>query len=284
MKVFLPETLPQLWEMWETTPRARVYAGGTDLLVRLREGAVEAPALICLERIGALREIREEEDALFIGAAVPHADVLSHPLVRAQTPVLVQALRVLGSPLIRNMGTLGGNLSTASPAGDSLPALFVLDAEIVLASAEGTRVLPVGDFITGPGRTALERGEIIVGVRLPKGPGATVSHYEKVGRRKAMAIAVASLAARLWIGGDGVVERARLAWGSVGPTIVTVPRVASALTGHPLTRDVLTALSPLVREAVAPIDDLRASAAYRTEVAANLLLRLSLVSGEGEGG
>ncbi len=275
MKVFLPGTLEDLWERWEKIPNARIYAGGTDFMVKLREGAIQAPALICLERIPALTKIREEENTLFIGAGVSHAGILTHPLVQTWCPVLVEALRVLGSPLIRNMGTLGGNIATASPAGDSLPALYVLDAEVVLADARKTRVLPISDFILSPGKTSLKEREIIRGVRIPRPMPYTMSRYEKVGKRKAMAVAVASLAACLRFDTNGVVKIARLAWGSVGPTIVTASRVEKALVGFPLSRKHLEEIAPMVEEAVSPIDDIRASAVYRKKIAINLLCRLA---------
>ncbi len=275
MKVFLPETLASLWELWEQNPGAEVYCGGTDLLVKLRGGTIQPPALICLERINTLRQIREEEDAVVIGAGGSHAAILRDSLIQRKFPVLVEALKVLGSPPIRNMGTLGGNLATASPAGDSLPALYVLDAEIILADAKETRILPIREFITGPGQTVLGPREIITGIRLKKNTPFTLSHYEKVGKRKAMAIAVASLAACLRLSPDGTVVSARLAWGSVGPTVVTSPEIEAAMRGQPLTPELLRGLIPAVERAVSPIDDIRATAAYRRKVAANLFLRLS---------
>ncbi len=275
MKVFLPDTLDALWNLWDRHPDARAYAGGTDLLVKIREGVTPPSALFCLERIAALKEIRDEGDTLFIGAAAPHAEILAHPLVGDVAPALTKALRVLGSPLIRNMGTLGGNLGTASPAGDSLPALYVLDAEIILADAKGHRTLPVEEFVTGPGQTRLKPQEIITGVRIKKAPAFTVSHYEKVGKRRALAIAVASLAARLRLAPDGTIEAARLAWGSVGPTIVTISDLEAHLVGKRLSPDLLKECASFIEDAVTPIDDIRASAAYRKMVAVNLFYRLS---------
>ena len=270
-----------LWEVWEQNPGAEVYTGGTDLLVKLREGVTWPPALICLERINALRQIREEGDTVVIGAGTPHTAIIRDSLIQREFPVLVEALKVLGSPPIRNMGTLGGNIATASPAGDSLPALYVLNAEIVLTDAKGSRTLPIHEFITGPGQTGLGPREIITGIRLKKTAPYTVSRYEKVGKRKAMAIAVASLAACLHLSPEGTIETARLAWGSVGPTIVTSPEIEAVMRGQSLTPELLRGLIPAVERAVSPIDDIRASAVYRRKVAANLFLRLSGIS---EGG
>jgi xanthine dehydrogenase FAD-binding subunit len=173
------------------------------------------------------------------------------------------------------MGTVGGNLCTASPAGDCLPPLYALGAEAVLRSKDDERALPIGEFILGPGRTALEPGEILCEIRAPLVPG--LHHFEKVGQRNALAIAVVSLAAVVRLGRGGIVEEARLALGSVGPTVVRPLQAEMALTGRRLAMGVLAEAAELVRAAVSPIDDLRASAAYRREVAGNLLLRLAAV-------
>ncbi len=272
--VHLPRDFRELWALLDQEPEAALYAGGTDLLVRLRQGVVKAPALICLERIEELRRIEERSDALVLGAAATHAELLAHPAVRRRCPVLVQALSVLGSPPIRHMGTIGGNLVTASPAGDTLPPLFVLGAEVEVRSREQTRRVPVAEFIQGPGRVDLRPGEIVAAVHVPQPVGLNLHHFEKVGRRAALAVAVASLAALLSVTDDGEVREARLAWGSVGPTIVISPEAEQALTGGPLTPERLRAAADAAYEAVQPIDDVRASADYRREVSGNLVWRL----------
>ena len=220
---------------------------------------------------------------LFIAAAFTHSRILEHPSVRTEFPVLAQALRVLGSPPIRHMGTIGGNIVTASPAGDTLPALYALDAEVEIRSRDQSRRLPIGDFIRGPGSVALNTGEILAGVWLRKAPHWNIQHYEKVGRRKAQACAVASMAALLRVTDAGRIERIRLAWGSVGPFVITAPDVEAALTGRVLSLESLESVRGMVEHAVAPIDDLRASAEYRRRVAGALLLRL-LSSHAGSGG
>ena len=272
--VFLPGTLEELWALQNDHPAARVFAGGTDLLVWRRQGRIEATPLICLERIEALHGITVEGSEVRIGAAETHAGLLEHPVIGELFPVLTMALASLGSPHIRRMGTIGGNIVTASPAGDCLSPLTVLEAGVELISPSGSRTLPLTAFITGPGRTALAPGEILTAVRLPRPPAGAFQHFEKVGLRAAMACAVASLAALLELAADGTIASVRLAWGSVGPTVVRAPAVEEALTGKPLTRKTLTAVIPLIQQAIAPIDDLRASAAYRRTVAGNLLLRL----------
>ncbi len=274
-RVFFPRNLPELWERMEEEPEALFFAGGTDLFVRLRKEQEAPHALVGLERIAELQGVRQENNRLWIGAGMSHSRLIGDPQIRHHLPVLVRALESLGSPPIRNMGTLGGNICTASPAGDTLPPLYALDAEVELRSAGGKRVMPITAFITGPGRTKLEKGEILaaVGVRTPVAYGT--HRFEKIGQRKALACSVASLAALLRISAAGVIEAARLAWGSVGPTVVTAPEVEAALVGQRLTSGLLQEAARIARQAVSPIDDLRATAGYRREVSGNLLLRLA---------
>jgi len=280
MNVLTPRELPELF-MALATPGARILAGGTDLLVRLRaaqgRGEPGPATLVRLDAIASLRGVsRSPDGALRLGAACTHAELLAHPLVWAELPELASALSNLGSPPIRNMGTLGGNLCTASPAGDTLPPLLVLGVEVELASAAGTRRMALGDFITGPGRTRLEPGEVLAAVLVPPMQAFQVRHFEKVGRRSALAVAVVSLAAMLRLERGRVVE-ARLAWGSVGPMVWRCPEAEAALVGQRLTLAALGRVAALVREQVKPIDDLRASADYRRQVAGNLLLRLAVL-------
>ena len=274
-QVYLPRTKAELWSYLDGEPEAIVYAGGTDLLVKMRAGkAAAAPALICLERLTELRDVQETADAIRIGAAVTHGELLRHPLISTHLPVLAQALQTLGSPLIRNMGTIGGNICTASPAGDTLPPLYTLHAEVELCRRSTIRILPIREFITGPGATQLLKGEILTGVVLKKPVEYNFHHFEKVGQRKSMACAVASMAALLKITPAGVIEAARLAWGSVGPTVVTAAAVEDALIGKKLSPEALAAAAERIRQIVMPIDDVRASANYRRTVSGNLLLRL----------
>ena len=284
MEFFLPRSLDQLWRVLEDNPGARVYTGGTDLLVELERGGPRPPALVCLERIGRLKIVRDWGDGVFIGAAATHGQLLADRLVGRHFPVLKKALAELGSPQIRNMGTIGGNVVTASPAGDCLPPLYVLEAEVELRSAGGTRRLKVADFIRGPGKTCLVRGEILAGIFIPKQPAFNVQHFEKVGRRKALAIAVVSLAACLALSETGRVKKARLAWGSVGPTVVTVEEAEKRLENRCLDAQSLSEAARIARCHVSPIDDVRASAAYRRQVAGNLLMRLGLYGPKAETG
>ncbi len=273
-RFFLPRSLDELWPILRDHPEAAVYAGGTDLLVKRRAGIVDPDVLVCLERIESLEQVREECRGLFLGAGATHESLMTHPRVRSRLPVLARALSVLGSPPIRRMGTLGGNLVTASPAGDTLPPLYGLEAEVEIRSASERLRMPIGDFILGPGQTRLAPGWIVTGVRVPDPAGFTVQGFEKVGRRNALAISLVSMAALLEVDGDRI-ARARIAWGSVGPRVVRSPEVEELLRNGRRDRETLEAAAGLARKAVRPIADVRASARYRRLVAGNLLLRLA---------
>lgn len=272
--VLLPRSLAELWRYWENEPEARLYAGGTDLLVEMRHSLVKPKTLICLERLEELQGISEAGDFIRLGSGTTHTRLLENLLVRKHLPILAQALAVLGSPLIRNMGTIGGNICTASPAGDTLPPLYALEAEVELHHQGGFRRLPLKDFLTGPGQTTCGQGEILRSIWIPKADGYDLQHFEKVGQRAALTISIVSLAALVRRSPAGVVAKARLAWGSLGPTIVTCPAAETALVGERLTITMLRRAAACIRQAASPISDIRAGAEYRRALAGNLLLRL----------
>ncbi|MEW6364605.1 MAG: FAD binding domain-containing protein, partial [Acidobacteriota bacterium] len=176
--VYLPRSIDELWRILDAEPEAAVYAGGTDLLVKLRAAASGPRCLVCIERIDELRGVADRGDSLRIGSTTTHSQLLEHALIREHLPVLALALAVLGSPPIRHMGTIGGNIVTASPAGDTLPALYVLGAELEVLSRASSRRLPLHRFITGPGAVDLRNGEILGAVWVRKQPEWTIHHHE----------------------------------------------------------------------------------------------------------
>jgi len=274
-EIFLPRSLEGLWDIQDGYPEAAVYAGGTDLLVRLRSGLEKPSCLVCLERIEALKGVHESAQEIVIGAATTHSQILESPVIKQHFPILTKGVSVLGSPPIRHMGTIGGNIVTASPAGDSLPPLYVLEAEVEIRLKNSSRRAALADFILGPGEVDLKGGEILTKILLKRSPRWTIHHYEKVGRRKAQACAVASMAALLQVSQTGRIERARLAWGSVGPTVVISREVEEKLVGQPMSLEIFKSVSDVVKKAVSPIDDIRAGAEYRRTVAAALVQRLA---------
>lgn len=276
MDVFRPRDPGELTALLSQHPEAALFAGGTDLIPRMRNGLASPKALILLDRIEALRGIHAGPDAIRIGACTPLSHILDDPAIRERLPVLHSAISVLGSPPVRNMATLGGNIVTASPAGDTLPPLHALRAEVELLGPGGTRRLPVREFITGPHQTDLGPGEVLAAVHVPAPAPGALQHFEKVGNRNAVAVAVASLAAILTLSSDGIVRTASLAWGSVAPTVLTCPEAEAALIGHPLDRASLDRAAEAARHASSPVTDLRADATTRRTLCGNLLLRLLL--------
>lgn len=273
-RVYLPGGLDELWELMEAEPEIALCAGGTDLLVRMKSGEVTSSGVICLDRIPELKGIEDHGAEVFIGAVATHNQILESESIATLLPALTSAISVLGSPQIRNMGTIGGNIVNASPAGDTLAPLHVLNAEVELMARGGSRRMPLASFVLGPGKVDLRPNEILTGVRIPKRPDFPIHHYEKVGKRKALACAIASMAATLRLSDDGTIEAIGLAWGSVGPTVVRAPEVEEMLAGRRLDLETLRKAARVVEETVRPIDDIRASANYRKVVAGRLLFRL----------
>lgn len=261
MDVERPHDLDEALDALDAHPEATVLAGGTDLLVGLNFGHVRPERVVSVRRVDALTE----HERRWIGAGVTYRRLES-----SDQPALAALARTIGSPQIRNAGTIGGNLGTASPAGDALPYLAAVDAEVVLRSrARGERTLPWDAFLTGPKRNAREPDELILGVRLPDALPERQA-FAKIGTRNAMVIAVVSAVVTRSEDGD-----TRVALGSVGPTVLRARRAeafASSLS-RPSDAD-LDEFERIVREEVRPIDDHRASAAYRRHAAGVVARRL----------
>ena len=242
--------------------RARVVAGGTDLLLELDRGIrPDVDTLIDLTGVPDLDGIEARGDHVRLGALVTHNDVVRSDLIRSHALPLAQACWEIGSPQLRNRATVVGNLVTASPANDTITPLRVLDAELELASPTGTRTVALVDFHTGVRRSLLEPGEIVTSVRLRTLGRGERAVFLKLGNRKAQAISVVHLTASVDFA-EGIVTSARLAMGSVAPTIVEVD--ASSLIGSHLDDDAIAVIARTGADAVTPIDDVRASADYRS--------------------
>src|SRR5512135_1884140 len=162
--VFIPRTLNEVWQILEDEPRSALYAGGTDVFVRMRNGLLRPELMICLERIEELKGIEDRGEEIFIGPCTPFTRLLESQLLTDHFPVLVDGMKILGSPPIRRMGTIGGNIVTASPAGDTLPPLYVLRAELGLRTKHSSRRVPIKDFIREPGMTVLAPGEVLTAI------------------------------------------------------------------------------------------------------------------------
>ena len=243
-------------------PDSVPIAGGTDLMVELNFDRRRPAALLDLSRIGELREWSVDGDLIRLGAGVSYTTIMNE--LGDVLPGLAAASRTVGSPLIRNRGTVGGNLGSASPAGDAHPPLLACGAQVELASATGTRTVPVSDFFTGPKRSVLAPDELIAAVLLPKAGGP--QQFAKVGPRNAMVIAVSSFALALW----PATRTVGTGMGSVGPTPLRALEAEQFAAGE-LDWDGRSDLDPrtaqrfgeLVAQAATPIDDVRSTADYR---------------------
>lgn len=241
---------------------ARVIAGGTDLLLELDRGTrPDVTTLVDLTRIPELDGIETSAGHLSLGALVTHNDVVTSPDVRRGALPLAQACWEIGSPQLRNRATVAGNLVTASPANDTITPLRVLDAELDLASVDGTRTVTLADFHTGVRKSALRTAEIVTRIRLRTLADNERAVFLKLGNRRAQAISVVHLTALVTID-DGAVTSARLALGSVAPTIVEID--TASLIGSRLDDDTIADLGRAASEAVTPIADVRATAEYRS--------------------
>jgi CO/xanthine dehydrogenase FAD-binding subunit len=246
-------------------PSLTVVSGGTDLMVAINAGRVRPTGLLSLRGVDELRTWRRDGDELVIGAGVTYSALLE-PALAGLAPALAQAARTVGSPQIRNTGTLGGNLVTASPAGDTLPVLAALDARIELASTAGRRTLPIDHFLRGPKLTAREPDELVASVRIPVADGP--QEYLKIGVRNAMVIAVASCALVV----SKTRRRVACACGSVGPMPVRNRQAEGWLndeidwdTGRVASETTTERFGRWIARSTAPIDDHRAPASYRRE-------------------
>jgi len=246
MDVHTPRTLEEALHLKAELPDARFVQGGTDVLVELNFDRSRPPALINLNEVGALRGHHRENGTLVLGSGLTYAEAM-RGAVADELPALAEASRTVGSPQIRNRGTIGGNLGTASPAGDALPPLLVEDAEVQIASVRGERRIPLRDFLLGVKKNALAPDEIVTAVRVE--PSRAAQTFMKVGPRNAMVISVCSLALQV----DRDRGELRAAFGSAAPTV----RLVTA----PL--DEVESFAALVAESASPIDDVRGTAAYR---------------------
>jgi carbon-monoxide dehydrogenase medium subunit len=249
---------------------ARIVAGGTDIMVELSRGIHPTQTLIDITAVPGLRRIGFADGVISLGALTTHNDVVASALCRERALPLAEACWEVGAPQIRTRGTVAGNLVTASPANDTITPLIALDAEVTLLSERGERRLPLREFYLGVRRTALAPDELLREIRFPAlGPNQR-GRFVKLGLRRAQAISVIDFAVVLTFDGDTVTE-ARIALGSLAPTIVRATSAEAHLAGKTLTPDVCAAASALAIESVSPIDDIRGSAGYRLESLRNLL-------------
>ena len=271
MEVFLPRTLDEALELKAAHPEALPIAGGTDVMVDLNFDRRRPEAIIDVSRLDELLRWGREDGAFFLGAGVTYSRIM---LELSQFVALAQASRTVGSPQIRNRGTVGGNLGTASPAGDAHPPLLATDAVVELASVSGSRRVPVREFFTGPKRNVMRKDELIAAFLVEPAPGP--QQFSKVGTRNAMVIAVCSFGLAIHLEkrliGTGI--------GSAGPTPLRAVDAETFIQGEldwegrrPPSEATVTRFGELVAAAARPIDDVRGTAAYRRHALAVMARR-----------
>ena len=261
---------------------ARLLMGGTDLLVRMRDGFVRPQIVVDVKHLPGMRDILyDEQRGLTIGAAATMNEIARHPDVQAHYPLLAESANAVASYQLRNRATLGGNLCNGSPAADTAPATLVLEGRIVLYGPGGEREVPASEFFLGPGQTALQSEEFMTAVRFPLSPANAAGRYLKLGRNKAGDLAIAGVA--VFGFPDGLVGqvanlpylpyRFRIALASVAPLPLRALEAEEVLAANPPGEDTFALAAEKAIQAASPIDDVRASAAYRRAMVRNLTLR-----------
>jgi carbon-monoxide dehydrogenase medium subunit len=257
-------------------PAVKVLAGGTDLLADLKfASASHAPKVVVdISRADDLRGIETTEQGLRIGSLVTHTEIMRSPVIRDLFPALVAAAHTIGAVQTRNLGTLGGNLVTAVPSMDSGPTLVALDAIVTIAGPEGRRQLPLVEFFVGPRKTVLKPSELLVEIIIPKENVGKPAHFLKFGLRKGQALALVNVAAALWVDWDkNSFVAPRIALGAVAPTVIHAGSAERYLDGKPIGAEAMVEAGKLAATDAKPINDFRASAAYRRDLIAVLTKR-----------
>lgn len=255
--------------------RARIIAGGTDILIELERGLrTGVDTLIDITRLPDLAEITQDNDEIHLGALVTHNQVANNDLLVTQALPLAQASWEVGAPQIRNRATVAGNIITGSPANDTITPLYALNAEVTLASVDGERCVPLHEFYTGLRKTVMQPNELLTKISFKSLQNNTRGIFIKLGLRRAQAISVVNIAVVLEFAENEItIEAARIALGSVAPTIIRVPLAEEYLVGKTLTEDVMRETARLVSATPTPIDDIRSTAIYRTETLKTLTMR-----------
>ena len=251
----------------------RLIAGGTDAAVRMKEGKWRPEVWINIKGLHELRYISEKDGAIHIGPLTTHTDIIRHTLLQKKADVLVEAAREVGATQMQNMGTIGGNIGTASPAGDTIPALYVLGAVIELRSITSVRLVPIEEFFIGPGKTILKKKEMITNIIIPPQKANEIGIFQKLGPRKAQSISIVNVAISLLMGKDRKCLGGKIAFGAVAPTIIRAKKCEALLTQQPLTDEMIQNIGKIAWKEVMPITDGRATAAYRRDMASSLLER-----------
>jgi len=254
---------------------ARILAGGTDILVQLREGLRDADLVVDVKKIPELMELSySPANGLRLGASIPCYRIYENAEIAKAYPALADAARIVGGWQIQSRASVGGNLCNSSPAADTIPALIAHGATCVIAGPKGNREVKVAEFCTGPGKNVLQPGELLITIVLPASPPKSSSAYERFIPRNEMDIAVVGAGSWIALSPDGeTVESASIGIGAVAPTPKIAVDAATWLKGKPATEDIFSRAGELARNVAAPITDMRGTAEYRMHLVGVLVKR-----------
>ena len=258
--------------------KAKVLAGGTDLLVELKHAVHDPQVIVDVSRLRELKTIAVAEDGLHIGALATHGDIMASPIIRDMFPALVDAAHSIGAVQTRNLGTLGGNLITCVPSMDSGPTLMALEASVTVANADGQRQMPLAELFVGPRKTSLKPGDLLVDIVIPKQNLNKPAGFEKFGLRKGQALALVNAAAAFFID-NGKFSAPRIALGAVAPVVIRAPKAEAYLEGRAIGPEAMAEAGRIAATEARPISDFRASADYRRDLIA-VLVKRALVSAQ----
>ncbi len=260
--------------------KARVLCGGTDILIQMRAGVRKPEQLVDVKAIAELRRISfDAKSGLKLGAAVPCIEIYENQAVHQHYPGLAEAAHLIGSVQIQSRASVGGNLCNGSPAADTTPALIALGAVAHIVGAKGERDVPVEKFVLSPGRTVLEPGELLIEIRIPAPAAHSSDAYLRFIPRNEMDIAVVGVGAAVTLDGDKCTA-AHIGLGAVGPTPIVATKAAQSLVGKKLDDAAIEAAGKLAAAAASPIDDMRGTAEYRSEITAVLTRRTLKIAAE----
>lgn len=266
-----PKSLNGALTLLAEQDNAKPIIGGTDVMIAMRAAVCNPSHIVDLNEIAELNYIREEKGYIKIGATTTHTQVANNPIT-AKLHALIDATSRIGSPQIRNRGTITGNICNASPAADSAPPLLVHDAEIVVKSLDEERIMPIEELFAGPKINSLEPNELLTEIRIPIPNGGSASSYKRIGRRKAFTLSVVSSAAFIQMEGETCID-AKIAFGCVAMTPIRVPDAEDVLKDSILDSDALEEASMIVYDTVKPITDVRGTAEYRKDMCPVLMKR-----------
>lgn len=284
MQYLAPQTLDDAVKALASQPDAKVLAGGTDLLVRMRSDMIHPDVVLDIKRIDETRKITQEAGGWRIGASVSAAEMGENAALVADWPGVVEAANLIGSTQIQGRCTIVGNLCNASPAADSVPAMVAANATVRVVGPEGTRDVPVQEIPVSPGKTSLKPGEFVASVFLPPRPERSGDAYLRFIPRTEMDIAVVSAGVALQLDENGTCTAARVSLGAVAPTVLLVPEAADTLIGTKVDEPALEALAKAASAAAKPIADKRGTVEYRVHVAGVLARRAAVIARNRAGG